>query len=99
MATLYQLMVSLTLDFVHQSSLLNTTVIPPLTIAIVLLMVYQYCLVLTVVVSVSTQMSYMEHIHTTANSLDRSESAFQQEVEVLERPLVGVTFKATQNLD
>ena len=67
MVTLYQLMVLLTLDFVHQSSLLNTTVIPPLTIAIVLLMAYRYCLVLTVVASVLTQMSFMEHIHTTGN--------------------------------
>ena len=67
MVTLYQLMVLLTLDFVHQSSLLNTTVIPPLTIAIVLLMAYRYCLVLTVVALVLTRMSYMEHIHTTGN--------------------------------
>ena len=67
MVTLYQLMVLLTLDFVHQSSLLNTTVILPLTIAIVLLMAYRYCLVLTVVASVLTPTSYMEHIHTTGS--------------------------------
>ena len=65
MVTLYQLIVLLTLDFVHKSSLLNTMVVTQLTIAIAPLMAYPYCLVLEVVASIFTPKIYMENIHIT----------------------------------